>query len=179
MGNPKSVRSFRLDANVIQMLKAGARRRRISDTAFAEGILEQRLKAEPFIEAFDSAVLGKSTLGSILSATDSSSLEIAGFEQGKRNFALARELFESNGVDLSLPSYVDDILGKQARWFGVEGIHARPERISLYHRYGLSWSGFLKSYLSGAFEVISRNRLEASIANDFVSIRFPKPDSAL
>jgi hypothetical protein len=109
--------------------------------------------------------------------TDANGLDIIGSERGKRVFSLVREVFESTDVELDFPQYLSKVLGEEARWYRVEGALTKPERITLVHGYGPKWSVFLKAYLSSAYEIVSRNKLELSSANDYVSVRLPKTTS--
>lgn len=174
MQNPKEIRSFRLGKELLGMLQVSARRHGITESALVEGILERYLRADTLVQGFDYIGVGRETFLSMLGMTDANGLEIAGAERGKKAFALARELYESNGLELEFLDYLSDVLGNQARWFRVEGTYIRPERVTLQHGYGLKWSGFLRSYLSSVYEAVSRNKLELLATDEYVSIRFPK-----
>jgi len=71
-------------------------------------------------------------------------------------------------------NYLADVLDKQAHWFQIEGFNTKPERLTLRHDCGLKWSLFLKSFLTGAYEVVSRDRLKISVTEAYVSVEVPK-----
>lgn len=177
MQNPREIRSFRLSRSLLGLLRVAARQHGISENALAEKILERYLSVEPMIQGFDYVAVGKDTFASILGMSDANGLEITGAERGWKAFSLAKELFESVNIRLAFPQYLSEILGGQARWFRVEGMNVNPERITLQHSYGLKWSGFLKSYLSSAYELASRNKLELTVSSDYVGVRFPRAES--
>lgn len=177
MQNPKEVkeiRAFRLGKNVLQMLQVAARRHGVSENALVEGILARNLETDSLAQAFDYVVISKDTFMPILHMAHADGLERIGAERGKKAFALAKELFESNNLELDFARYLSDVLGEQAQWFRVEGNLIRPERVTLQHGLGVKWSEFLRSYLSSAYEVVSRDKLELAITGDYVGIRFPK-----
>ncbi len=130
---------------------------------------------DPLIPAFNGIKLGEETFASILSTSNPDSLEIDGFALGKKNFSLARELLESVDVQITFIQFLTKILGKEGSWFTVEGgVTESSERITLRHRYGEKWSLFLKSYLSGAYEVLRTGKLEIDVKGNILKIRFPK-----
>jgi len=154
------------------MLRVSARRRGITENAIVESVLERFLTIDPIVQGFDYIGIGRETFASMLGMTNADGLEFVGAERGKKAYSLARELFESNDLKLSFPQYVSEILGEEARWFRTEGTFVKPERITLQHGYGTKWTEFLKAFLSSAHEVVSRNKLEVTTAEDYVTVRF-------
>jgi hypothetical protein len=125
----------------------------------------------------DGHKVGEETFVSILSTSNLDSLEIDGFALGKKNFSLARELLESVGIQITFIQFLVKILGKEGGWFTVEGnVTESSERITLRHRHGEKWSLFLKSYLSGAYEVFRIGGPEIGVKDNILKIRFPKQD---
>jgi hypothetical protein len=167
------IKSFRLRADILQMLRIAARRHGVTENALVESLLESRLRVDPIIEAFDVISLGRNTFMQIIGMANVDGLEMIAFNEGKRSFLMAKQLFESNDMGLNFFQYLTEIL-EGAGWFRVEGALVKPELITLYHGCGIRWSSFLKSFLSGAFEVVSREKLKIDITNEFVSIQFPK-----
>jgi hypothetical protein len=174
MQNLKEVRAFRLDRGLLQTLLVSAKRHGISENALAEAILARYLKVDPLREPFDYICVGRETFTLILGMTDANGLEIAGAEQGKRAYSLAKELYESNGTSLGFRRYVVEILGEEAHWFRTEGAFVKPERITLHHRYGNKWSKFLRTYMSSAYEAISRDKLELTATDRYITLRLPE-----
>ena len=120
-------------------------------------------------------VFGREIAKGLIQMVDAENLESFAMSHGQRSFSLARTLFESNGMTLTYNEFVTEILGKAARWFRVEGEFAKPEVITLFHSCGMKWSLFLKGYLSGAAEVISKDKLKMEITSECITITFPKP----
>ncbi len=173
--NRKSAtKAFRLDANLLEGLTTVARREGVSENAFVQDLLSQRVKADPLIRAFPYIVLSRRSFAPILGITNQDGLEMVGLDLGRRNFAYARELYESGGMKLDLSEYMMEVLDKQAHWFETEGVNSRPERMTLRHEYGLKWSLFLKSFLIGAYEVVSHDKLTIGVTDAYVSIELPK-----
>jgi hypothetical protein len=173
MQRPKEVRAFRLDRSVLDLLRLSARRHGVNENAYVESVLERNLSVDSLLQAFDYISIGKETFTSILGMTNADGLEIIGAERGRKAFTLAKELFESNNIELNFPRYLVETLGTHARWFRAEGTNVKPERITLHHAYGMKWSRFLKAYLASAYETVSRDKLELISTTDFVAVRIP------
>lgn len=168
-----ATRAYRLDVELIEGLNKAATREGVSENSFVQNLLTRRVKADPLIHAFPSVVISRRTLLSILGSTNPDALEMAGLDLGKRNFTLARELYESVGRELGFSEYLGEILGKEAQWFEVEGAEEKPERLTLRHECGMKWSLFLRSYLSGAFEMVSHEKIEMTLNDLYVSVKLP------
>ncbi len=167
-------KTFRLEADLIEELERIARRDGVSENSFVQGVLSRRVRADPLVRAFPYIVLSKRSFVPILGTADQASLEIAGVELGKKNFSFAHDLYQSMGDDMGFLRYVVDVLANQARWFETEGADKRPEKLTLHHEYGMKWSHFLGSFLTGAYEVVSNDRIKVSFANGYVSVELPK-----
>jgi hypothetical protein len=175
MQNRKSeVKAFRLSTELLSRIRIAAERVGVSENAFVQGVLTQRVKADPFIHAFPYVALSGQSFASILGATNVDSLEMVGFDLGKKNFALTRELYESMGAELGFKQYIEEVLDNQAHWFVAEGVDIKPERMTLYHGYGTRWSLFLKSFLTGAYEVVSRDKIKIGTTDVYVSLEITK-----
>jgi len=94
------IKSFRLNTEMLRGIRAAARREGVSENAFVQNLLSQRVKADPLIRAFPYIVLSRKSFMPILGATNTDGLEVAGFDLGRSNFSLARELYESVGMEL-------------------------------------------------------------------------------
>ena len=66
-----------------------------------------------------------------------------------------------------------EVLDKEAHWFEVEGAEDRPERLTLRHECGMKWSLFLKSYLTSAYELVSREKIKLTLNESYVSVELP------
>ena len=154
-------------------MKKIARREEVSENSFVQSVLTHRMKADPLIRAFPYVVLGRRTLVQILGTTNPDGLELAAFDLGKRNFALARELYESMGAELGFSQYLSEVLDTQARWFDTEGTESKPERLTLRHECGNKWSFFLSSFLTGAYQVVSHEKVKTVPNEAYVGIELP------
>lgn len=169
-----TTKTFRLETEILEALKKVARREGVSENALVQSLLLQRVKADPFIRAFPYIILSRRSFAPILGMTNPDGLEIVGLDLGKRNFAFARELYESMGTELTFSNYLTDVLDRQAHWFQIEGANTKPERMTLRHEYGMKWSLFLKSFLMGAYELVSRDKLKIGVTEAYVGLELPK-----
>ena len=169
-----ATKACRLDVELLEGVKKAARREGVSENSFVKSLLAQRVRADPLMHALPYVVISRRALVPILGSTIADGLEMVGLDLGKRNFALARELYESTGRELGFAEYLVEILDKEAQWFKVEGIQDKPERLTLHHECGMKWSLFLKAYLTSAYEVISRERIRMTINDAYVGIELPR-----
>lgn len=167
------VKAFRLDAELLKAVKTIAKREGISENAFVQSVLWQRVRADLLIRAFPIVALSGQSLAQILSTSNPNLLDIAALELGRRNFGLVRELYASVGTDMDFARYLGEVLDKQARWFELEGVNVNPQRITLRHNYGMKWSLFLRSFLISAYEVVSDDKMKIGITDTFLSVEFP------
>lgn len=168
------VKAFRLDAKLVASLKRVAQRLQVSENMYVTQVLTRALMIDPLIPAFDGIEVGEETFASIISTSNPDSLEMDGFVLGKKNFSLARDLFESAGYQMTFIQFVVEILGKEGNWFKVEGGATESPGLTLRHKYGEKWSLFLKSYLSGAYESLANEKLQVEVKGNILKIRIPK-----
>lgn len=157
------------------MLSLSAKRHEVSENLLLEKILRSTLYIDPLLDAFQVVVLGKATLEMFVATMEADSLEKLAFEQGKKDFIMAKQIFESNGMMLTYFEFVIRVLGKEAKWFKVEGQFVKPENLTLLHSCGMKWSLFLKGYVLGAYEAVSRDKLKIEVSEQSVSILFSVP----
>lgn len=167
------MKGFRLRQETLEGLQIASRRNGMTENSFVEKVLTRRIRVDSLLQAFESLTIGKETFVSILGMTNVNGMDILASEQGKKSFLLAKQLFESNGIDLTFFRYVTEILGEQAGWFTVEGAQVKPEVLTLYHSCGRKWSRFLKEYLASAFELASHEKLKVELGDEFVTVRIP------
>jgi hypothetical protein len=170
------VKTFRLDIRLLELLQKAARKKRVSENSFVAEVLQWRLTVDPLIPAFDGLLIGEDTFSSILGMVEVGGLELAGRDLGRKHYLLAKELYQSNGMTLTLSEFMNEILDKHGKWFHVEGDFAqRLESITLRHRYGLKWSIFLRSYLMSAFESAAHEKPQIRTTESWLNLRIPKP----
>ena len=87
--NKSQSKTFRLGQELVDMLEKAAKRAHMGESAFASGVLEDRLSIDPIIPALPQIRLSSETFQSILSASNADALEMASSEVGQRNFPLA------------------------------------------------------------------------------------------
>jgi len=173
METPKTqVKSYRLNSEVIERIRSIARREGVSENLFVQRLLLARVNADPFIRAFPLIVLGKDSFSQIMGMTNPAGLELAATELGRKSFALARELYESEGEELDLRQYMTDVLDKQGHWFETDGLVRSPERLTLRHGYGMKWSVFLKGFLTGANEAVSPQRMGIRVTERYLALEY-------
>jgi hypothetical protein len=166
-------RSFRLDETLIQDLAAMAKKYGQTENQLVASWLSWRMGFDPLIPSFDGLMLTTETFESILDTCNVDALEMRASELGKKNFMLSKTLFEAIGKQLTFLTFVSEILGKRARWFRIEGpdVDEASHELILQHKFGIRWSAFLKSYLSGAYEAVSHRRLTVDITGTFVRLK--------
>jgi hypothetical protein len=168
------VKAVRLDTDLIIGIGRVAKRHQVSENAYVTRVLRSALTIDSLIPAFNGIGLSSETFASILTNSNSDLLELDGFALGKKHFEETRELLESVGMKMTFVRFLVEILDKQGNWFVVEGNPTEDsESLALRHKYGAKWSLFLKSYLSGAYEVLQAGRLQVQVKESILKIRFP------
>lgn len=168
-----ATRAYRLDIELIEGLKKAARKKGLSENSFVQNLLARRVEADLLNDAIPYVLLSRRTLLHILGSTNQDELEMVGLELGSRNFAFARELYESAGRDLGFQEYLIEVLGKEAKWFEVEAGEGMLERLTLRHECGIKWSLFLGSYLASAFGVVSHEKPMMILNDSYVGVQLP------
>ena len=158
-----TTKTFRFDPRLIEKISEVAKKHGQSPNQFISNTLKWRVSIDPLIPTFDGIMFGRETFKSIIGIVDTDSLEIAGWELGKKHFVISRTLFESRGEELSFVRYISEVLDEHARWFRIEGGVSETSK---------KWSMFLKSYLSSAYEVVSGAKLFITTNDTFVKIKF-------
>ena len=168
-----TTKTFRFDPRLIEKISEVAKKHGQSPNQFISNTLKWRVSIDPLIPTFDGIMFGRETFKSIIGIVDTDSLEIAGWELGKKHFVISRTLFESRGEELSFVRYISEVLDEHARWFRIEGgVSETSKKMTIHHNFGVKWSMFLKSYLSSAYEVVSGAKLFITTNDTFVKIKF-------
>jgi hypothetical protein len=166
-------KTFRLDEELLEGLRKAARHEGISENALVQDLISRRVKADPLVHAFPFIILSRRSFIPILGTANPDSLELVALELGRKNFTLTRELYKSTGKELGFSEYLVDVLDKQVHWFEVEGVENKPERLTLHHECGMKWSLFLKSFLTAAYEVMSKEKVRMVLNDTYVSLELP------
>ncbi len=167
-------KTFRLDEKLIEKLPSLARKYGQSENQFVSKWLAWRVVIDPLVPTFDGITLAKETFGSILGLVNIDSMDILAWELGKKHFMTSKTLFESIGEQMTFVRYLSEILSDHGGWFRIEGnVGLNSKEITLHHDFKVQWSLFLKNYLSGAYEVVSRDKLAIEIRDSFVRVVFP------
>lgn len=170
-------RSFRLDKKLLQNVARLARKYGMTENHLVTSWLVWRIGFDPLIPTFDGLLLTTETFQSILGTCDIDSIETIAFELGKKHFTMAKTLFEASGVQLTFRMFMAEILSSRARWFTIEGGDETeaPRQLLLQHKLSIKWSIFLKGYLSGAYESMSHGRLNTTLTENFIRLKFEPP----
>jgi hypothetical protein len=166
-------RSFRLDEKLIQDLATMATKYGLTENQLVASWLSWRMGFDPLIPTFDGLILTTETFESIIDTCNVDAIEIRASELGKKHFMMSKTLFEAIGKQLTFVKFVSEILSRRARWFRIEGndIGEASHELMLQHKFGIRWSAFLKSYLSGAYEAVSHRRLTVDVTDTFAKLK--------
>jgi hypothetical protein len=166
-------RAYRFDVRLIEALKRGAKRAHRTENAFVSEILKDRLAIDPLFPAFEEVRLSGDTFRTIVSATNADALEALASEIAQKNAQLIHELYESNDRTLTPQEFITELLAEHSHWFFVEGAYKPTHRsIMLRHAFGLKWSVFVKSYIRGVYNILSKDKIEIEITDQFVRIEW-------
>lgn len=176
---PTVTKSFRLDEKLVQRLSVLARKYKHTENQLVTNWLSWRISIDPLVPSFEGISLENEAFKSILSTARTDALELLGWELGKKQFSKSRALFEGAGEQMTFVRYVCEILGEHGGWFRVEGdVDESSVAITLHHNLTVKWSIFLRSYLSCAYEVVSKKKLVVETSYGFVKIKLPEREDA-
>jgi hypothetical protein len=162
------VETFRFDASTIERLERAAKRAKTTKSGLLKNILMDRLIIDPLLPAFQEIGFEADTFRSILASANTDALEGVASDVAHAKIPLVRELYENNSRRFDFRVLVEEILGRHWHWFDIEeGAH---HQLMLRHRYGLRWSKFMASYLSGAQVAFSNEPPSIAIGDQFVRI---------
>ena len=168
-------KSFRLDSALVGKLSKAAKKYGITESQFVTNALAHRIALDPLLPSFEFLSLSSETFQQMLGVMNMDALEMVGWDLGQRHFARAKALFESSGEELRLVQFMREVLANQAHWFRIEGTDSSAkDEITLHHAFSSRWSVFLQSYLSGAYQVVSNERLMVQISDIFIRVKFPR-----
>jgi len=133
-------RSFRFEVSLLEGLKKAAKNAGVTENAFMNSLLADRLLVDPLIRTFQKISLSYETFMSVVSSADADAVEMAGSEMARKNFPLVCELYRRSGHPLAFGEFLTKILGKHGGWFRVEGDGDGTQRwMTLTHPFGGKW----------------------------------------
>ena len=127
-----------------------------------------RLVIDPLIPAFQEIRFESDTFRSILARITTDALEAAASDAAHAKTPLIFELYENSSMRFDFRFLVEEILGRHSHWFEFEG--GAHHQLMLRHGYGLGWSKFIASYLSGALATFSNEQPTIVIGDQFVRV---------
>jgi hypothetical protein len=171
---PTTTRSYRLEERLLEQIAALAKKHGITENQLVSKWLSSRAFVDPLVSVFGEVTLGQETFATILGITQLDALELSGWELGKKHFSSAKAIFEAVDEQLTFTTFLGKLLANQAHWFRCErDTPTKSREMILDHDFPINWSIFLRSYLSGAYEVVSREKLQIEIENKVVRVKFP------
>ena len=177
---PTITKSFRLDEGLVRRLSALARKYKHTENQLVTNWLSWRIRIDPLVPSFEGVSLENEVFQSILSTARVDALELLGWEYGRKHFSKTKALFEGSGEKMTFVRYVCEILSEYGHWFTVEGdVGENSLEMTLHHDLSVKWSIFLKSYLSAAYELVSKKKLVVESSNGFVKIKLPEREGVV
>jgi len=172
-------RSFRLDEKLLQKLASLARKYGQTENQLVSSWLSWRIGFDPLIPAFDGVGLTTETFGAILDMCNVDALETLASEMGRKHYKASVALFESSGEHLTFVKFATEILSKRGGWFRIEGdVDETSRELTLHHKFTTKWSVFLKGYICGAYESVSRKHLNVDITDSFIRLKLNQSEES-
>jgi hypothetical protein len=168
---PSTTRSFRLDDELLQKISLLAKQHGLTENQLVSKWLSSRAALDSLISPLGGIGVGTETLEAILGTADIHALDLAGWELGEKHFLRARAALAGLGEDLTFQRYLEETLAESG-WFRVTVNNlAKSEELILDHDLSSKWSIFLKSYVSGAHRVISKEKLVVDVSESFIRVK--------
>ncbi|SRR6266480_4141226 len=170
---PSTTRSFRLDDKLLRKISLLAKQHGLTENQLVSKWLLSRAAVDSLISPLGGIGVGTETLAMILGTADIDALELAGWELGERHFLRARAALAGLGEDLTFERYQEETL-VESGWFRLAvNILAKSRELILDHDLSIKWSIFLRSYVSGAYRVISKEKLVVDVSENFIRVKLP------
>ena len=159
-------RSFRIDAEWMEVLQEEAEREGISINALLNKILQQYSRNYRHAGRYGVVLLTRPTFASIIRCCSEGALiETAKASGSTRTKDALRTLGIPSNHD-SLVAFIRDNLGEFAGWFKFNHhIMEDKEMLHLRHVFGNKWSIFIAETISTMFEFILNKKVTTDISN--------------
>jgi hypothetical protein len=172
---PTLTKSYRLDEKLLHDLSVVARKYNHTENQLVANWLLWRIRIDPLVPTFEGISIDSEMFRSILSTADVDSLDLIGWEFGKKHFTKARALFEASDEKISFVRYISEVLCYHGHWFSIEGESSESSlAMTLHHNFTWKWTNFLSSYLTSAYQVVSKKKLYVETVNGFLKVKIPE-----
>lgn len=170
---PSTTRTFRLDDKLLQKISLLAKQHGLTENQLVSKWLSSRAAVDSLISPLGGIGVGNETLEAILGTADIHALDLRGWELGEKHFLRARAALSGLGEDLTFQRYLEETL-VEAGWFRLTvNILAKSKELILDHDLSIKWSIFVRGYVSGAYRVISKEKLVVDVSESFIRVKLP------
>ncbi len=176
MSDSAVTRTFRLESQLDEVLRAEAEERGVSVNNLANQIFRRFALSDRYYGKGQSITLSPQTLELLISKIQKEDIEKVGELSGSVR-PRDRLLMRGRRLDFdSLMWYIEEILGGYNDWFICGHYEQVDEHLfHLRHLYNEKWSIFLSKYIEAMFKAILDSEVEITKIDDAVTVRIRKP----
>jgi hypothetical protein len=159
-------RSFRIDAEWMEVLQEEAKREGISINSLVNKVLQQYSRHSRYFERYGVVMLSRPTFSSMIRCCSEDALIEIAKVVGSTNVKDALRTLGIPSKHDSLVAFIKDNLGESAGWFKFNHhIMKNKEMLHLRHVFGNKWSIFIAEAISTMFETILNKKVTTEISN--------------
>jgi hypothetical protein len=163
-----TLRTFRLDADVIKGLEEEAKRQGATVNGLACRVLKNYVKIKAKLEPFGIACLAKGDIIEIINSLDE---DVIAKVASKNGGVMAKEIIIQLYGELSPGSFkqfLEDVICSFGDWATYsEDVKEGLLEIRLGHNMGQKWSVFLRNYIDGALMMITGKKTEFKYVSNY------------
>ena len=176
MSEESTIRTFRLDAEVIRGLEEEASRQGATVNGIACRILRRYVKIRAKLDPFGILFMTRTAMMEIIGALDDDGIEKVA---GRLGGTLAKEMVAQiygEPSSANFFTFLDQTLCGFMGWATyTEEMKDKYREVRLGHTMGEKWSTFLRSYLDSAAKSITGTRLDFRyVSNYSIIVHIPK-----
>jgi len=168
----KTTRTFRVENDILEMLKVQARKAGVSDNALVGSVLENYLKVGAWTETMPVIMLRKEHLVSFLEHLPDAEIAAIGKELGR---GVTKESVRFMYPDFTPETFLDilEAQSKNMRW-GAYSTSWKGSVLDLYvrHDFGRKWSVFLEAYVGQEGANLLDSDVEGYVGEGMISLKF-------
>ena len=159
-------RSFRIDAEAMEVLQKEAEREGISVNALMNKVLQQYSSHYRHAGRYGVLTLPRPTFASIIGCCSEEALTATAKASGSTRTKDALRTLGIPSTHDSLVAFIKNNLGEYAGWFKFNHhIMEDKEMLHLRHVFGNKWSIFIAEAISTMFEFILNKKVTTEISN--------------
>ena len=169
-----TIRTFRLSAELDDVLKEEAERQAISVSALLNQIVQRYSEAERYFNRYDALTLEKNTFISFIKDLSDENVVEIGDLAGSRSLQNGLRIRGLSSNTETVRFIVEHVYGRYSGWFKANFYEKNNQTVyHLRHELGEKWSLFISHYMIKMFDSLLDTDIITEVKEDSVTIFIP------